>query len=147
MYNLENDEVILYEENLIINNMKKPVKFTLTNKNMLFAKEKGIFTKKLKVYEVIPINNIKTYKGKVQVKQNKNNILIDTFDKKINLTCLSFTDGQKLVNNIIYAKTGKSLLERSSNKFKATLKKINDSKDIILTIAGIIIPLLHKRKK
>lgn len=147
MYNLEKDEVILYEGNITIEGIKKSVKFTLTNKNMLFAKERGIFNKKLKIYEVIPISNIKTYKGNVQVKQKKNNITIETLDKMIDFTCPSAIEGQKIVNGILYAKTGKNIIERSNSKIKNTLKKINDSKEIILTIAGIVIPLLHRRKK
>lgn len=147
MYNLEKDEVILYEGNITIEGIKKSVKFTLTNKNMLFAKERGIFNKKLKIYEVIPISNIKTYKENVQVKQKKNNITIETLDKMIDFTCPSAIEGQKIVNDILYAKTGKNIIERSNSKIKNTLKKINDSKEIILTIAGIVIPLLHRRKK
>ena len=140
MYNLEKDEVILYEGNITIEGIKKSVKFTLTNKNMLFAKERGIFNKKLKIYEVIPISNIKTYKGNVQVKQKKNNITIETLDKMIDFTCPSAIEGQKIVNDILYAKTGKNIIERSNSKIKNTLKKFNDS-------AGIVIPLLHRRKK
>ena len=147
MYNLEKDEIILYEGNITIEGIKKSVKFTLTNKNMLFAKERGIFNKKLKIYKVIPISNIKTYKGNVQVKQKKNNITIETLDKMIDFTCPSAIEGQKIVNDILYAKTGKNIIERSNSKIKNTLKKINDSKEIILTIAGIVIPLLHRRKK
>ncbi len=147
MYNLENDEIILYEGNVNFQNANKTIKFTLTNKNMLFAKERGLFNKKFKIYEVIPISNIKTYKGNVQVKQKKNNITIETLDKMIDFTCPSAIEGQKIVNDILYAKTGKNIIERSNSKIKNTLKKINDSKEIILTIAGIVIPLLHRRKK
>ena len=37
MYNLENDEIILYEGNVNFQNANKTIKFTLTNKNMLYC--------------------------------------------------------------------------------------------------------------
>ncbi len=147
MHNLENDEVILYDGNITFKNIKKDIKFTLTNKNMLFSKEKGIFKKKFVIFKTIPVNNIKVYKGIVQVKQKKNSVLIDTIDEEISFDCLNTIEGKKIVNEILYARSGKTLFERNTNKLKNTLKRINDSREIILTIAGIIIPLLHKRKK
>lgn len=135
-YQLKNDEVILYEGQVSFKNSN--VKFTLTNQNMIFEKEKGIFKKKLKVIDMIPIENIKMYKEKVQIKQKNSTIKIQATDKNIIFTCSNVLEAKKISEEIINIKTDSNILERAAkkaNNLKKNLKSIAK-----LTLACIMIP-------
>lgn len=137
-YQLKNDEVILYEGQVSFEKLKSNINFTLTNQNMIFEKEKGIFKKKLKVIDMIPIENIKMYKEKVQIKQKNSTIKMQTTDKNVAFTCSNALEAKKIIEEIINIKTDSNTLDRAvkkANNLKKNLKSIAN-----LSLACIMIP-------
>lgn len=152
-YQLEKDEVILFEGQVIVEEFKSEVKFTLTSKKMVFEKEEGIFKRKLKVIDIIPLINIKVYKECSQIldeSEKKINILVQTNDKNITLSCSNAFEANKIVEEMINIKIGSNILERSLSKLKEAVTAVNDTKDVVVEAAGIAVSayqLLNRRKK
>lgn len=152
-YQLEKDEVILFEGQVIVEEFKSEVKFTLTSKKMIFEKEEGIFKRKLKVIDIIPLINIKVYKECSQIldeSEKKINILVQTNDKNITLSCSNAFEANKIVEEMINIKIGSNILERSLSKLKEAVTAVNDTKDVVVEAAGIAVSayqLLNRRKK
>lgn len=129
-YKLKNDEAILFEGKVIFENIKPEVKFTLTNKKLIFEKEKGIFKKKLKAFDIIPLENIKIYKDKVLAKNEDLSVTIQTIDKNITFDCSNTSDAKEIVKEIKRLKT-------SGNKFKKIINAINETKDFVVAVGGM----------
>lgn len=122
-YELKSDETVLLEKVVKFGKKDSDIIFTLTNKNMIFEKEKGILKKKLKVIEIIQIDKIKMIKDKVQIKQKKSTVKIKTKDKNIEFTCNNILDAKKVIQEIINAKTETDFLDRTTNKVDKIYKK------------------------
>lgn len=137
------DEVILFEGIVKYGKLNKKTKLTLTNKRMIFEKEKGLFKKYLSVFEEVYINNIKVYKEQVQIKQNKEIVTIQAIDKNINISCSNNVDAKRIVEEIINIRTGSTSLERNKNKINKALNSLSDiidiGKKIIPIVGGIAI--------
>lgn len=136
------DEVILFEGFVKYGKLNKKTKLTLTNKRMIFEKEKGLFKKYFCVFEEVYINNIKVYKEQVQVKQNKENITIQTIEKNISISCFNSADAKNIVEEIINIRTGSSTLERSKNKIKTVLGNIGEFVGIGILCKDVVIEML-----
>ena len=61
------------------------------------------------------------YKNKVQIKERKKKLKIQTTNKRIILVCDSITDAMKIKENIITLRTGHSIVERAGNNI---IKKV-----------------------
>lgn len=148
-YQLDNDEVILFENFVKYGKIKQKVKLILTNKNLILEKEKGIFKKKMHVIEKIAITKIKIYKNKVQIKQKKNIISMQTFDKNIEFTCENMFEAKKVFEEIINTRTDSNLLDRSTQKVNNATNIIKGFVGLATAIAAIppAITELNKRKK
>ena len=140
-YQIENDEIILLEEQVSILPFSKNVKLIITNKKILFMKKKGLFNKKLKPMEIIPFEEIKNYKDKIQVKQNKTIVSIQTIEKNIEFTCSNKLKAKKVVEEIINAKTGTNILQRGKKKLNKVINVVNDTKDVVLTVGAIFVAI------
>ena len=125
-YQLENDESILFVKQVVVEEFKSEVKFTLTSKKMIFEKEKGIFKRKLKVIDIIPLTNIKVYKEEVQIKQNEENVIIQTIDKNITLSCSNKAEAKNIAEEIINIKTGSNKFGRTSKKATRVVKDVGN---------------------
>lgn len=137
-YQFEKDEVILFEGKVTVEEFKSEVKFTLTSKKMIFEKEKGIFKRKLKVIDMIPLTNIKVYKEDVQVKQNKSNVMIQTIDKNITLFCSNMSEAKNIAEQIINIKTGSNKFNRNSKKATKIVKDVgNVAKGVVEVVASV----------
>lgn len=88
------------------------VKITLTRDFICILKEKGLFVKKFREVDSIPVTYIKIVKDKVQVKKDKNVVTIKTVQNDYVFTCERAKDARKLVDDIIYARTGKTITDR-----------------------------------
>lgn len=127
---------------------KENIRLTVTNANLIFEEEKGIFKKKFKSIEEIDIRRIVVYKDKVQIKHKKNNISIETFDKTINFECKDILEATKVKEEILSI-MGYNVLERTKNK-------VNKLSGIVkgvgaITAAAVAIPkgikVINKNKK
>lgn len=126
-YELQIDEVILYEGIVRSNKFKGSVRLTLTSKRMIFEKEKGLLKKELEVLDVILLENIKTYNHAVQVKQKGAEVEIQTIQKNINLMFSGIIEAKKFCGKIVDASTGTTIVERSSNKIKNVFSIVDDT--------------------
>lgn len=144
---LASDEVILYEGLVKYGSLNKNVKLTVTNKRMVFEKEKGLFKKYFYVFEEVYINNIKVFKEEVQIKQNKENITIQAIEKNINISCSNNVEAKRIVEEIVNIRTGSSLFERRKNKICKTFNYAGDFIKIGIKAVLLIVPFLPFKGK
>lgn len=153
-YQLKNDEAILFVGQVIVKEFKSEVKFTLTSKNMIFEKKKGIFKRKTKVIDLIPLTDVKVYKEDVQVKQNKANVMIQTIGKNINLSCSNVSEAKNIAEEIINIKTNSNKFDRNSKKVTKIVKNVGNVVkgvgEVVVAVAAIAGPaykIFRKRNK
>lgn len=139
-FELESEEVILYEEFVNSNEFKGHLKLTLTSQKIIFEKEKGLFKKELELVDIIFLENIKFYNDKVQVKQKGSNVIIQTTNKNITISFSDILKARKFVNNVIDTITGTTIAKRGSNKIKDAFNIVDDTLglDTRGTIKGLV---------
>lgn len=138
-YKLDNKEVILYENNAYYEEIRKDIKLILTDKKIVIEREKGLFKKELKLVEIIPLEDIKIYKGKIQVNRKNNIVVIQTIDKNISILFDKDKSARKLEKEIINAKSGTSSLDRGKNKLKKVVNFVKDNKEVVTVLASLIV--------
>ncbi len=132
---LAKNEGFLYESVIQFGNVKG--KAVVTTENLILYKEKGLFTKKLRVDKKIPMNDIKMYKDKVLMKQNNNRLTLQTNRGDVSFECKNIFEANKLSNKIKDVRTDTNIIDRvciGINKFKNSeaVKMLNDGvKDTI----------------
>ena len=85
-YELQSDEVVMYEGIVISKLYKGNLQLTLTSQKMIFEKEKGIFKKEHELIDIILLENIKFYNDVAQIKQKGSDVEVQTVEKKITLS-------------------------------------------------------------
>lgn len=128
-FELENDEVVLFEGNIVYKNDigRHSVKFTLTSKKMIFEKEKGVLKKQIEIVDIIPLQEVKIYKGEVQAKQNSSEINIQTINKNITLYFSGMFEARKVNSKIINTVSGTSMAERGAEKIKGAIDLVDET--------------------
>lgn len=139
-YELQADEVILYEGIATSKEYKGSLQLTLTSGKMIFEKEKGIFKKERELVDTISLENIKIYNNEAQIKQKGTDVTIQTVEKNITLSFSGILDARKFTGKIIDAVTGTTLAKRSSNKIKDAFNMVDDTLglDTRGTIKGVL---------
>ena len=139
-YELQADEVILYEGIATSKEYKGSLQLTLTSGKMIFEKEKGIFKKERELVDTISLENIKIYNNEAQIKQKGADVTIQTVEKNIPLSFSGILDARKFTGKIIDAVTGTTLAKRSSNKIKDAFNMVDDTLglDTRGTIKGVL---------
>lgn len=128
-FELESDEVVLFEGNVVYKNDigRHSVKFTLTSKKMIFEKEKGILKKQIEIVDIIPLQEVKIYNGEVQSKQKSSELNIQTINKNITLYFSGIFEARKVNNKIIDTISGTSIAERGSDKIKGAINLVDET--------------------
>ena len=132
---LAKNEGFLYEYDIQFGKVKG--KLVITTENLIFYKEKGLFTKKMRIDKKIPMNDIKMYKENVLMKQNNKKITLQTNRGDVSIECKNVLEANKLVNKIKDVRTGTSIIDRiyrKMNSFKnseAGSALVNGVKDAI----------------
>lgn len=85
-YELQPDEVILYEGNVTCKTYKGSLQLTLTSQKVVFEKEKGLFKKERELVDVIPLESVKLYNDAAQIKQKGADVEVQTVGKNMNNT-------------------------------------------------------------
>ncbi len=122
MSKLENDEVVLYEGNIKF--AGKAGKLILTNKNIIFQQEKGLFKKSFKDVKKVLISNIKMFDNNVSIKQENKAVTMQTTDGDISFESDNIFELGKIINKIKELRTGSGLLGRVANKAKDKYDKL-----------------------
>lgn len=112
---LENDEVVLYEGNIKFGG--KAGKLVLTNKNIIFQQEKGIFSKKLKDVKKILIENIKVFNDNVSIKQDNKAVTLGTTEGDVSFECENFLELSKIIGKIKDLRTDSNAFDRVKQKY------------------------------
>lgn len=126
-YEIQEDEVVLYEGMVTSNNYKGSIFLTLTSQKLVIEKETGIFKKVRELLEQINLTDIKIYNGKAQVKQKGSNVDIQAVTKNITFVFSGLLEARKFTGKIIDAVTGTTLAQRASNKTKSAFELVDDT--------------------
>ena len=155
-YELESDEVILYEDIVTYSEAKGSLQLTLTSQKLIFEKEKGILKKEKELIDVINLEDIKIYNDKVQIQQKGAEVRIQTINKNIKVSFYSIFKANKFVTKIVDTITGTTMTERSTDKIKGAINTVNDvlgidTRDTLKGvvengIAGTLIKGIKKKK-
>ena len=143
-YKLDNKEVILYEGHGYYEEIKKDIQLVLTNKKIVIERMGGLFKKELKLVGIIPLEDIKIYKDKIQVKRQNDTVIIQTIDKNISILFDKDKNARELEREIINAKSGISSLDRSKSKFKKVVNFVKNNKEVVSVLASVVLALASK---
>ena len=139
-FELQSDEVVLYEGGVTSNLAKGSLELTLTSQKMVWEKERGVFKKERELIELIPLTNIKFYNDLAQIKQKGNVVEIQTLEKNITVTFVGMLEARKFAGKIIDTVTGTTLAKRGSDKIKGALDMVDETLglDTRGTIKGLL---------
>lgn len=127
-YNLESDEVPLYNVKVILVGKKENTELIVTNKNLvLITKYKKILSEdKIEVLKY-PISTIKIYKGMPQIIKKENIAEIFLLDTEIEIGFASKSELHKFISVINHLITGESSVQRVAKKVKNAINIVNDT--------------------
>lgn len=153
-YEIDSDEVILYEGKVGYNKNYINIDFKLTSKKMIFEKEKGIFKKSMELIDIVKLEEIKIYNGTVQVKQKLNELQIQTFNKNFSIYASGVIEGGKIITKIVDTITETTFTKRSAKKINETIDMVDETlgvntRDTVKTVveSGIKRTLINGFKK
>lgn len=126
-YDLQADEVVLYEGSATSNSHKGSLLVTLTSKKLVLEKEKGIFKKERELIDSIQLDSIKFYNDAAQIKQKGDAVEIQTAAANLTLSFSGMIEARKFTGKIVDAVTGTTLAKRSSDKIKGAFEMVDDT--------------------
>lgn len=142
-YKLNKKEKIILEEMIGYNTKKINTKLTLTNERIFIEKEKGLFKKKLKLIEIIYLEELKKENNKLKTKQNNNILEIETIYESITL----YFEDSKILRTFI--KEVENII--SPSKIKEVLGFLNKNKkeiaNVVVAVGELGIQINNSFKK
>ncbi len=139
-YELQAEEVVLYEGAITCKAYKGNLLMTLTSKKVVFEKEKGLFKKECELVDIIPLESVKFYNDAAQIKQKGSEVEVQTVEKNLTIVFSGMLEARKFTGKIIDAVTETTLAKRSSNKIKDAFTMVDDTLglDTRGTIKGVL---------
>lgn len=139
-YELQSDEVVLYEGTVTSKAYKGNIQMTLTSQKIIFEREKGLFKKERELVDIIMLENVKIYNDTAQIKQKISEVEIQTVEKNLTLEFSGMLEARKFTGKIVDAVTGTTLAKRGSNKIKDAFSMVDDTLglDTRGTIKGVL---------
>lgn len=139
-YELQSDEVVLYEGMVTSKEYKGNLQLILTSHKMIFEKEKGLFKKERELVDTILLENVKFYNDAAQIKQKNDIVEIQTITKNITLTFSGMLEARKFTRKIIDTVTGTTPAKRVSDKTKGAFNMVDETLglDTRGTIKGLL---------
>lgn len=131
-YEIDNDEVILYENYGVVDNLQDHSKLILTSKKLIIENTKtvkaGLFKSKSEstLVDIVMLENIKRYNDKAQVQQKNSGVYIQTIGKNLNIEFEGIVEARKFITKITDAITGTTIFERGTEKIKETFNTVDD---------------------
>ena len=127
-YALQPNETILYQGNVSIEKRNGTVEMILTNLNLVLIITVRKFLAKAQVdVETYPIQEIKIYNNEPQIKQKNARVEIFLTCGEIVANFDSMFEAGKFVNSALRLLTGKTMAERSADKFKGAVGLVDDT--------------------
>lgn len=140
-YSLKPDEVVLFEDDILIAGSKASSHLILTNINLvIISSAKKMFKKHEVSVFTVPVTDVKIYQGAPQVTQKKENITVYLTSCELNFSFLSTLKAVKFTGKITELITGKSAVARGSGKVKKAIGLVDDTLGIntMGTISGVL---------
>ena len=140
----------IYEVIVKYNKQKFDTRLTITEKTIKLEKKKGLFKKTYKIIETINFDDIKVTNDKVQVSNKNTEVVIETINKTLKVSCNNIVEAKKLTEEIIKVKTRENLLERTSNKVAKIGKTVTKTATAIVEAVasvGLVAVTINKNKK
>lgn len=120
-FELQADEVILYEGAVSTNIHKGNLLITLTSQKIVLEREKGLFKKERELVDSLPLDEVKYYNDAPQVKQKGSAVDVQTSSENLTITFSGMIEARKFTGKIVDAVTGTTLAKRVSDKTKDVL--------------------------
>lgn len=139
-YELQPEEVVLYENSVTCKEYKGILLMTLTSQKLVFEKEKGLFKRERELIDVILLESVKFYNDTAQIKQKGLEVEVQTVEKNLTIMFSGMIEARKFTGKIVDAVTGTTLAKRSSNKIKEAIMMVDDTLglDTRGTIKGVL---------
>lgn len=139
-YELQPEEVVLYEGEVTCKVYKGNLQMTLTSQKVVFEKEKGLFKKERELVDIIPLESVKIYNNAAQIKQKGAEVEVQTVEKNLAIEFSGMIEARKFTGKIVDAVTGTTLAKRSSDKIKDAFTMVDDTLglDTRGTIKGVL---------
>ncbi len=149
-YQLESNETVLYKGIMVDfsgNEKRHSIGVTvsyeliLTNLNIVFVtKLKKLLSKEEVSNIIVPINTIKIYEGKPQIKQKNTTFELYFSNKEYTFSLPNKLEAVKFHNKIMELVTGKSMSVRNSEKFKSAVELVDNTLgiDTLGTVTGVL---------
>lgn len=139
-YEIDNDEVILYEGKVGYNKNHIDVEFKLTSKKMIFEKQKGLIKKSKELIDIVPLDKIKIYNDSIQIKQKMNELQVQTLDKNFSIYANGMLEAKKINTKIIDTLTGTTISKRGSQKISESIDLVDETLGLNTrdTIKGVL---------
>ena len=125
-------------------------KLVINDSSVIFEKKRLFSKDKYRIIDSFNIEDILSYKDKIQIKNNKTTINIKTNNKKYSFICSDMKDTKKIIDTILNIKTGKTKLERRSSKAISSSKKFVRNVKAIRGIGSaliVVVGTVNKHKK
>lgn len=127
-YKLREDEVVLFKKNVIVKDKKGTSELILTNLNVIaIIKNNEELPKEEVTVLVYPIQSIKMYEGKPQVKPNGKLVEIYLLETELEVEFFSKSDLHNFVNATNKLLTGKTIIQRGADKIKETIDVVDET--------------------
>ncbi len=140
---MNSNEVELLKMMIKYGRDNRDTQLILTDKNLIFKQERGLFKKKLKPIYILSLDDIKVYKDQVKIEQKNKLVIIQTKNKDVNFTCDNLIDARKIIEKIIDVKTDSSVFDRATDK----AKKIITNAVTAVGLVGTAAVAVSKNKK
>lgn len=127
-YTLQKNETILYQGNVSLEHCNGTTEILLTNLNLVFIiTTKKLLSKSNVEVETYLIDDIKLYNNVPQIKQKSSRVEIFMTCAEIVVNFVSIFEASKFVNAALRLLTGKTMAERSADKFKGAIGLVDDT--------------------
>ncbi len=126
-FELQADEVVLYQGLVTSKNYKGTLQLTLTSAKIILERDKGIFKKVRELVDMIELSTVKMYNDAAQIKQHSNNVEMQTTMGNITLIFSGMLEARKFTGKAIDAATGTTLGKRVSEKTKGAIDMVDDT--------------------
>lgn len=139
-FELQSDEVVLFEGVVTCKTYRGSLKLTLTSQKLILEREKGLIKKEKELVDIILLESVKFYNDAAQIKQKGSEVEIQTTEKNITLVFSGMIEAMKFSGKIVDAVTGTTLAKRGSNKIKDAFSMVDDALglDTRGTIKGVL---------
>ena len=107
----EKKDKILFETTVALKKDDYDTLLTLTEKQLLFQKKKGLIQKKNKVVKTIEISDIKIIKGKVHIERQEEKVILHLKDNNFEFICSDKKESKRCLSDILVFINSRVLLQ------------------------------------